>query len=179
MPHRTDSGFAHQRLDAFHVSMELTLGVERLAARLPRGYADLKDQVRRAAAATTRNLTEGANRWAPKDKAARFAIARGECGECDAALQMVAGLGLAGREEVDELRLLADRVGAMLTALIRRENRRAVESSEQPPTGVGRPGAPPRASSHVLDPDRHTPWGPDRRQSPLARGAPPGAAARG
>jgi four helix bundle protein len=125
MTHRIDSGFAHQRLDAFHLSMELALGVEHLVAGLPRGYADLKDQVRRAAGATMRNLTEGANRWAAKDKAARFAIARGECGECDAALQMIAALGLTPADEVAALRQLADRVGAMLTALIRREERRA------------------------------------------------------
>ena len=116
--------FAHQRLDAFHVSMELTLGVERLAKQLPQGYADLKDQVRRAASSTTRNIAEGANRWGARDKAARFAIARGECGECDAALQMVAGLGLADPRMVRSLRGLADRVTAMLTGLIRRQERR-------------------------------------------------------
>ena len=124
MTPQLDSGFPHQRLDAFHVSMELTLGVERLADRMPRGYADLKDQVRRAAAATTRNITEGASRWGRKDKAARFAIARGECAECDAALQMVSGLGLDETGVVDDLRRLADRVGAMLTGLIRRERGR-------------------------------------------------------
>jgi four helix bundle protein len=129
MRHRIDSGFPHQHLDAFHLSMELALGVERPVAGLPRGYADLKDQVRLAAGATMRNLTEGANRWAGRDKAARFAIARGECGECDAALQMIAALGLAPADVVAALRQLADRVGAMLTALIRREERRAEESS--------------------------------------------------
>lgn len=123
--HEQTTGFAHQRLDAFHLSMELTLGAERLAARLPRGHADLKDQGRRAAAATTRNITEGANRYGPRDKAARFAIARGECAECDCALQMVGGLGLARPDTVRDLRTLADRVGAMLTGLIGRERGRA------------------------------------------------------
>ena len=37
MTHRTATGFAHQRLDAFHVAMELTLGVERLANPRPTG----------------------------------------------------------------------------------------------------------------------------------------------
>ena len=124
MTHQHGSGFAHQRLDAFHVALELTIGVERLAAELPQGYADLKDQVRRAAAATTRNITEGASRWGPRDKAQRFAIARGECAECDGALQMVEGLGLTKGRTVGDLRGLADRVGAMLTGLIRRERGR-------------------------------------------------------
>ena len=114
------TGFAHQRLDAFHAAMELTIGVERLATALPRGHADLKDQVRRAASATMRNISEGANRWASRDKAARFVIARGECGECDAALEMIQRLGLASGNDVQSLRRLADRVGAMLTGLIKR-----------------------------------------------------------
>ena len=117
---RTTTGFAHQRLDAFHVAMELTIGVERLAGELPRGHADLKDQVRRAASATMRNITEGANRWAPRDKAARFVIARGECGECDAALEMVERLNLARGSRIRRLRRLTDRIGAMLTGLVQR-----------------------------------------------------------
>jgi hypothetical protein len=38
---------------------------------------------------------------------------------------MIAALGLAQADEVAALRQFADRVGAMLTALIRREERRA------------------------------------------------------
>ena len=119
---RTTTGFAHQRLDAFHAAMDLTIGVEHLAAGLPRGHADLKDQVRRAASATMRNITEGANRWGPRDKAARFVIARGECGECDAALEMLDRLRLAPARQVSRLRQLTDRVGAMLTRLIQRHH---------------------------------------------------------
>ncbi|MDJ0973340.1 MAG: four helix bundle protein [Planctomycetota bacterium] len=134
----TTTGFAHQRLDAFHVAMELTIGVERLAVGLPRGHADLKDQVRRAASATMRNITEGANRWAPRDKAARFVIARGECGECDAALELVERLRLGPSNQVRQLRNLADRVGAMLTGLIQRHQQ--VGSAGQPRM------APPQAT---------------------------------
>ena len=127
MTHPTTTGFSHQRLDAFHVAMELAIGVERLAAALARGHADTKDQVRRAASATLRNITEGANRWSPRDKAARYVIARGECGECDGALELIARLRLAPAAEVRALRQLADRVGAMLTGLIKRQ--RQVEPS--------------------------------------------------
>ncbi len=131
------TGFAHTRLDAFHVALELTVGVERLAADLPRGHADLKDQVRRAASATMRNITEGANRWAPRDKAQRFIIARGESGECDAALEMIERLRLAPSHDVEALRNLADRVGAMLTGLIKRQQ---LAWPPPAPPASGRPG---------------------------------------
>ena len=129
MSQTTSTGFAHSRLDAFHVAMELMLGVEGVAAQLPRGHADLKDQVRRAASATVRNIAEGANRWTPRDKIARFQIARGECGECDAALEVILRMRLGPTGQVRELRRSADRVGAMLTALIRAQNRRLAEPS--------------------------------------------------
>lgn len=117
--------FTHQRLDAYRVALDLYRGVEELASGFPRGFADLKDQLRRAAAATVRHIAEGANRMHPRDKAARFMVARGECGECDAALEMAGIVGLGGPAQRAELRRLADRVAAMLRGLIRRERARA------------------------------------------------------
>jgi four helix bundle protein len=119
--------FPHQRLDAYHVAMQLRDGVEQLARELPRGNADLKDQVRRAASAIVRNIAEGANRLSPRDKIARFNIAQGECGECDASLEMVQRDGLGEPSRLEELRLLTARVRAMLCGLIRRQMARAAE----------------------------------------------------
>ena len=117
--------FGHQRLDAYHVAMHLFAGVEQLTSELPRGYADLRDQLRRAAAATVRHIAEGANRAHPADKASRFLIAKGEVGECEACLEMVAVLGLGSAGTLADLRTQADRVAAMLTGLVRRERGRA------------------------------------------------------
>ena len=98
-PSPTASGFAHQRLDAYHVALELFAGVEELASRFPRGHRDLRDQVRRAAAATVRHIAEGAV------------------------------LKLGPPDALASLRLSADRVAAMLTGLIRRERRRVEPSA--------------------------------------------------
>jgi four helix bundle protein len=110
----TRTRFAHQRLDAYRVALELFAGVEALAGSFPRGFADLRDQVRRAAAATVRNIAEGANRIHPNGKAARFAVARGEGGECEAAVEMAGVAELVGASEELRLRALADRVAAIL-----------------------------------------------------------------
>jgi four helix bundle protein len=117
----SSSGFAHQRLDAYRVSQELAAGVVRLTREFPRGYADLRDQLGRSAMAVVRHIAEGANRHTPADKRARFVIARGECGECDASLETADMLDLAPAASIQDLRSLADRVGAMLTGLVRRE----------------------------------------------------------
>ena len=121
--------FAHQRLDVYHVALRLFAGVEKLAAGFPRGHAELRDQTRRAAAATVRNIAEGANRMHGADKASRFLVARGEVGECDACLDMIAILELAPSERIETLRIDADRVAAMLTGLARRARRRADSSA--------------------------------------------------
>jgi four helix bundle protein len=117
--------FPHQRLEAYRVALELFLEVERLAAGFPRGYSDLKDQVRRAAASAVRNIAEGANRVQARDKAARFTVARGEIGECDAALDMIQLLELARWSHVAGLRRKADRVAALTWGLVKRELARA------------------------------------------------------
>ncbi|MFQ5845023.1 MAG: four helix bundle protein, partial [Planctomycetota bacterium] len=120
------SRFTHQRLDAYRVALELFAGVERLADEFPRGHADHKDQLRRAAAATVRHIAEGANRIHPRDKAARFALARAECGECEATLEMAEVAAVAAPGRVRPLRGRADRVAAMLVGLLRRERARAL-----------------------------------------------------
>jgi four helix bundle protein len=117
--------FVHQRLDAYRVALELFLAVELLADGFPRGHADLKDQLRRSAAATVRHIAEGANRIQPRDKAARFMLARAECGECDATLDMARIVGLLSEDSLSRLQSLTGRVSAMLLGLIRRERNRA------------------------------------------------------
>jgi four helix bundle protein len=117
--------FPHQRLVAYRVAMELFLEVERLASRLPRGHAELKNQVRRAAGAAVRNIAEGANRVHPRDKAARFIVALGEIGECEAALEMAQLLELAPWSNVGRMRRTADRVAALVHGLVRRQQSRA------------------------------------------------------
>ena len=116
--------FTHQRLDVYRAAFRLFCGVEDMVRCFPRGHADLKDQLRRATAATVRHIAEGANRVYPRDKASRFTVARGEVGEADAALEMAGALGLASVTRIQELRILADRIAAMLLGLIRRELRR-------------------------------------------------------
>ena len=112
---------AHHRLHVYHAALELFVGVEEFARSIPRGFADLKDQVRRASASAVLNIAEGANRSHPRDKAARFTVARGEVGECDAALEMAGLVGIGTPDQVARLRQLADRTAAMLTGLIRRQ----------------------------------------------------------
>ena len=66
-----------QRLDVYRVAIEfLALAVE-VAANVPRGYAHLADQLRRAATSSPLNIAEAAGRASDADAARHYAIARG------------------------------------------------------------------------------------------------------
>ena len=112
--------FPHQRLDAFHVARDFCVSVRQSLRHLPASRGGLRDQLERASLSTVLSIAEGANRRSRADKRHRFVIARGECGECAAALEIASALGLLPMNTANALRTTADRIGAMLAGLIRR-----------------------------------------------------------
>jgi four helix bundle protein len=81
--------------------------------------AGLRDQAMRAAKSACLNCAEGAGRVTHADKARAFTIARGECVEAAAAVEIAAACGSASDADVERVAVLADRLVAMLTRLIR------------------------------------------------------------
>ncbi len=124
MTNTPTNGFPHHRLDAYRVAQELAARCVELTKHMPRGFAEIRDQARRSALATVRHIAEGASRTSPADKSARFTVARGEVAELDATLESALRSSLLDAAETERLRTLADRVGAMLTGLIKRERAR-------------------------------------------------------
>jgi four helix bundle protein len=110
--------FDHEKLDAFQVSRQALARGDQLARALPRGYGNLKDQLRRALLSAYLGVAEAANRTG-KDRPARFRCARAEAAEAAVALDAVVLLGLAPRKEVDTVIHLLARLAAMLTKLAR------------------------------------------------------------
>jgi four helix bundle protein len=89
----------YQRRDAFKVAREaLRLG-DALARRLPRGYATLQDQLRRALLSAYLGIAEASSRK-DADRLSRFRCARGEASEAAAALEGVLVLNLAPEDEI-------------------------------------------------------------------------------
>ena len=93
MTHPTHDNLPHTRLIAHQRAQELACGCRSLGGDLPRGHADLRDQLVRSSHSVARNIAEGANRWAPADKLNRFSIAQGELGECDSCLETIERMG--------------------------------------------------------------------------------------
>jgi four helix bundle protein len=109
----------HERLDVYRCSIEfLTLAV-RLTTHLPRGHADLRDQLRRASTSITLNIAEASGKTQTADRANFHAIARASAMECAAILDVLLQFHALERNDVDEGKGLLSRIVAMLTKMCR------------------------------------------------------------
>ena len=77
--------FAHHSLRAFPVILEALVRGDGVAKKLPRGYAKLADQLRRALLGAYLQFTEGAAREGD-DRKARLRCARAEAGDNEVAV---------------------------------------------------------------------------------------------
>lgn len=116
-----DLGFPHEKLDVYRAAVEFVSLSAGIIANLPRGHAYLADQLARAAASIVLNTAEGCGRYVRRDKARFLRIALGSAAEAAAILDVAAALGAASASEVARGKALLNRIGAMLTALCRRQ----------------------------------------------------------
>jgi four helix bundle protein len=108
-----------QRLDVYQCAIEFLAIAVQLCATIPRGHAELRDQLRRAALSVPLNIAEGAGRTSDADAARHFAIARGSAMECAAVLDVIRALGVLQEQPYHQATDLLARVVAMLTKLCR------------------------------------------------------------
>jgi four helix bundle protein len=78
-----------QKLDVYQRSIDFLALPHRVRERLPKGHADLADQLRRAAQSVPQNIAEGCGRTTRADKAKHYTIARGSAMECASHLDVM------------------------------------------------------------------------------------------
>lgn len=78
-----------QKLDVYQRSIEFLAFARRLLQRIPKGHADLVDQLRRSAQSVPQNIAEGAGKTGRADKARYYATARGSAMESAAHLDVM------------------------------------------------------------------------------------------
>jgi len=105
----------HHRLHVYGFALEMLVLIRDASIR----DAKLRDEALRASKGACLNIAEGAARVTRADKGRAFTIARGEVVEACAALEIAALLGAARDEDARRVAVLADRIVAMLTRLIR------------------------------------------------------------
>ena len=108
-----------QRLDVYQCAIQFVTHAIHIAEKVPRGHADLRDQLRRAAFSVSLNIAEGAGRASDIDSARHYAIARGSAMECAEVLDVIRALNAGSEQEHEQAIRLLERVVAMLTKMCR------------------------------------------------------------
>jgi four helix bundle protein len=117
--------FDHDRLEVYSVARQFNREVKELLTELPRGQAESRNNLRRAAMSVTRNIAEGSGKWQISDKVNFYHIARASSTECASSLDELVDFELVPEERVIRLREFLSRIVAMLTAMIRSVEARA------------------------------------------------------
>jgi four helix bundle protein len=108
---------AHKKLDVYRCALEfLTIAIR---IELPRGYAPLGDQLRRAALSIPLNIAEAVGKPGDDDRARFFATARGSAMECSAIFDSCSILGAISAQDAAKADELLERIVAMLTKMCR------------------------------------------------------------
>jgi four helix bundle protein len=108
-----------ERLDVYRCAIDFLALTSRITRRMPRGHADLRDQIRRASTSIPLNIAEASDRTREPDRAHFLAIACGSAFECGAILDVLVRLVAVAPEDVEQAKTLPSRVVAMLTKMCR------------------------------------------------------------
>lgn len=111
--------FLHERLLAYQFSREFYRTARTITRQLPRGLADLGDQLTRAARSSCLAVAEGANARSIRIKRTFFERATASNGECAACLDQVLDDDAAPEALVRQAREQLERATRLTLGLIR------------------------------------------------------------
>lgn len=108
------SYFDHEKLDVYHVAIQLNVLIDKVVEQLPRGRSYLADQLQRAGASIPLNIAEGAGEYANNEKLRFYRIAKRSATECAAIFDLCQELQLIEKNIYTQCRELLLRIVAML-----------------------------------------------------------------
>lgn len=112
--------FGFEKLDVYHLSVELTATVYGPTASFPADERfGLTNQLRRAATSVTLNIAEGAGRESRKDFAHFLIQSRGSVYEVASALQLAVRLSYFQTDQIQDATAQAQTISAKLSVLAR------------------------------------------------------------
>jgi len=109
----------HEKLDVYKCSIEFVAMVVKVVEGVPKGYAALSDQLKRASWSIPLNIAEGSGKIRANDKIRFYSIARGSAMECAAVLDVCNSLGIVDESVFKEGKELLTRIVSMLTKMCR------------------------------------------------------------
>jgi four helix bundle protein len=110
----------YEQLDVYQCAKQFAALSFDIIERMPKGNADLSDQLKRATISILLKIAEGSAKTSTRDRASYYAIARGSAMECSAVLDVLQLLCLVTADSTRTGKDLAERIVAMLTRMTRR-----------------------------------------------------------
>src|SRR5262249_20143856 len=110
--------FSFERLDVWHVILEMVELADAATKELPSKYGELADQIRRSSQSAAANFAEGLGKGG-KDRLRFHGYALGSAYETAAHIEIAARLRLIATESHARLRTLSLRTVSMLTRMTR------------------------------------------------------------
>ena len=108
---------SHEKLDVYQKSIQFLAKTSSFSASVPRGNAELLDQLKRAALSVPLNIAEASGRTGSLDNARHFAIARGSALESGAILDACNALNLIDESKFYDMKRIIIDVVSMLSKL--------------------------------------------------------------
>lgn len=109
---------SHENLDVYQKAMSFLAKSSTISARIPKGYGEMSDQLKRAALSIPLNIAEGCGRTGVGEKSRHFVIARGSAQECGAICDAARILDFLDEPTYLHSKKLLSDIAAMLTKLI-------------------------------------------------------------
>ena len=109
--------FGYEKLDVYRCAMEFIATAAMLHDQLPKGFAHLGDQLRRASLSVPLNIAEGSGKSSLQERRRFFEIARSSALECSAIINCASALRLVDGSLLETARALILRIVQMLSKL--------------------------------------------------------------
>ena len=110
--------FDFERMDVYRLSLAAIDSCIAIAQRMPRGHGNLADQLRRAVASISLNVSEGSGEFKPAEKARFYRIALRSTSETCSIIQIGNRLKIINDELYRDAYELLTRIAKMLTRLV-------------------------------------------------------------
>lgn len=110
---------SHERLDVYRLSIQFLSLARKVIRKIPRGNADIVDQLRRASRSIPLLIAEGVGKSTPAHQARYFSDASGSTFECAACFDVLCEEDLIEEKEYDNGKKCLERIVCMLTKMFR------------------------------------------------------------
>jgi four helix bundle protein len=115
----TDGMLDYERLDVYQCALQFAALSFQILEKMPRGHAELSDQLKRATISIPLNIAEGAGKTSDRERARYHAIARGSAMECAAIVDLLRMQALVEPQTATTAKALCVRVVSMLSKMCR------------------------------------------------------------